>query len=413
MSWEKRRYLETLDPALFRLRYILDPFFLFSRFKNIRSLRELRERFLNLFLYARVRLYPALKTRLSDRATDAKLTLTWGRLRLEKILSLKNPIFPAPAPPDKTPPGAVHLSWNIHIACNYDCTYCFFHGKWKSFVKDNRYLPAEDWIRHWKRFNDRHGPAKIDIAGGEPFTYPGFLDILADIAKRNTVLISTNLSWDIAAFASRIPPGRVEIAASFHPEYADNRPAFLAKIEALHQAGFNASVSMVAFPPLLDQLPRHAAAFMRRGIWVGVQPFRGEIAGRVYPESYTKKSKAALDWMIRGGLADRFLTPRNPPAPQPSEEALDLTPLVLEYQLGRAPTLGKPCNAGVLYGRLQSNGDVTRCAQGVKVGNFFDDNFSFWKKPRPCPFQKCDCINEIIYIQGGPKGPNFANLDSQ
>ena len=403
----KRRYLESGDPRLFRLSFLLDPRFVLARLRSIRSRDELRRRAADLLVLLRLRAHPAAR-RLwewrADRALDAKLER--ARRRAAGAAPSARVAAPAPNPPhplETNAPCAVHLSWNIHIACNYDCVYCFFHGAWDSFAPDNRYLSPEEWIGHWRRFNARHGAARVDIAGGEPFTYPGFVKILADLAARNVVVVSTNLCWDPAVLIGRVPAGRVEIAASFHPEYVPRPDAFIGKIEALRRAGFHANVSMVAYPSFLSGFPALLDAFARRGIGVGVQPFRGRLEGRLYPEAYTPKAKAYLDGVIRGGGERPAVEKPAAGAPSPSSRVDPA--LVVDYQLERASTRGKSCNAGRLYGRLQSNGDVTRCAQGVKVGSFFDESFAFWDRPKPCPFAHCDCINEILYVEGGPLGP--------
>lgn len=78
-------------------------------------------------------------------------------------------------------------------------------------------------------------------------------------------MLGTKLFWAPALFISRIPRGTMEIAASFHPEYAGSQEAFIAKIEVLRRAGFQANVSMVAYPPLLPDLPQRAAVIKGTG----------------------------------------------------------------------------------------------------------------------------------------------------
>jgi MoaA/NifB/PqqE/SkfB family radical SAM enzyme len=332
------------------------------------------------------------------RLRASRLLHAWRARRPASVADM----VPNPASPMEThPPCRIHLSWNIHIECNYDCSYCWFHDHWQEFKAGNRYLPAADWKRHWERFNARYGPAKVDIAGGEPFTYPGFLDILETVGKNNVVLISTNLSWGVERFIARIDPSRVQISASFHPAYVDPR-VFLDKIVRLRRAGFHASASLVAYPTYLHRLLEVVDLFARRGVHLDVQPFRGLWKGRVYPDSYTPAVKSLMERLMSG----RHVRESYPGYPEETlTNRFDTSPLAIEYQLGRKSTLGVRCNAGVLYGRLQSDGAVTRCAQGGFVGDFFDEGFRMGETAEPCPFRFCDCINEVVHIEGAPRGP--------
>jgi MoaA/NifB/PqqE/SkfB family radical SAM enzyme len=412
----------------FRLRNLLNPFFVARRLRETRSLDDLRYRAGNVFRVADGRLEKmfydltgrclpgiiegkkavvhrvrSLLSAQEDMLLDARLRRSEGRfLRRIRARGAAAELVPNPVSPmERHPPCRINLSWNIHVACNYDCTYCWFHGHWAEFEEQNRYLPAEDWKRHWERFNARYGPAKIDIAGGEPFTYPGFLDILENVGKKNVVLISTNLSWGVERFIERIDPSRVEISASFHPMYT-SAPVILEKILRLRRAGFHANVSLVAYPLYLHQLLDIADLFISRGIYLDVQPFRGTWKGRIYPDAYTPAAKELLERLMNGSHIARHY-PAHPEEKRANR--VDTSPLAIEYQLGRKTTRGVRCNAGVLYGRLQANGVMTRCAQGGLVGNFFDEGFRMGEEAEPCPFKFCDCINEVVHIEGAPRGP--------
>lgn len=425
---ESRAFLSRLvDPpeTKFQLRKLLNPFFVARRLRRLRSFDDLRERSRDVLRYAGIvaekrvfeltgRSLPGLKalkksavhryhTALSvpqDALLDAGLRRAAARFARRARVAAE--IVPNPVSPiERNPPCRIQLSWNIHVACNYDCTYCWFHDHWDEFKAGNRYLPAADWKRHWERLNARYGPVKVDIAGGEPFTYPGFLDILETVGKANVVQISTNLSWGVERFIERIDPARVEISASFHPMYAKGE-AILEKILRLRRGGFHANVSLVAYPEYLDRLLDVADLFLSRGVALDVQPFRGTWKGRTYPDAYTPEAKALLERLMNGSI----ITEHYPDFPsEVRANRVESSPLAIEYQLGRKSTRGIRCNAGVLYGRLQADGAVTRCAQGGYVGNFFDENFSMGADAEPCPFKFCDCLNEVVHIEGAPRGP--------
>lgn len=427
----------TESPPKFRLLRLFDPAYLASRFKDIRSPVDLIRRIANIFVYVYYqgehayyeltgRFWPRTRDWTAEKARDVRTAMqqAWRRLRaiqrdriFDARLTSARLAFAArrrvasrtmeqipepPSPIERNPLCRYEFSWNIHVACNYDCTYCWFHDHWDEFKANNIYRPAEEWTRHWARFNERYGPAKIDIAGGEPFTYPQFLEILEAIGKKNVIVISTNLSWGVERFLQRIDPDHVEIAASLHPEFVGSEQVFLEKLIKLRKAGFHANASLVAYPPFLPRLHDILEPFLSRGIFVDVQPFRGEFDGRLYPQSYTRGSERLVGDMIGGAYRKEFYPELEL---KPKTHRIETSPLVLEYQLGRKSTLGIPCNAGVFYGRIQSNGDVTRCAQGGYVGNFLSDDFTMGREAEPCPFKHCDCINEIVYIQDGPLGP--------
>lgn len=429
-AWDAANRLLQPPETPFRLRKLLNPVFVARRLREIKSSGDLLERLRGVARYSGERLDRAFFERTGrtlpgvselkkgaahrfnsllsvpqDALLDARLRQAAGRFsrragerRSRAAEVVRNPVSPI----ERHPPCRIHLSWNIHVACNYDCAYCWFHGHWEEFKAGNRYLQAAEWARHWERLNDRYGPVKVDIAGGEPFTYPGFLEILESVGRRNVVLVSTNLSWGVERFIDRVDSARVEIAASFHPMYA-RAEAILEKILRLRKAGFHANVSLVAYPEYLHLLLEHADVFLSRGVSIDIQPFRGTWKGRIYPDAYTPTARALLERLMSGRHADEHY-PEFPK--ERRENRLETSPLAIEYQLGRKPTRGIPCNAGALYGRLQADGAVTRCAQGGYVGSFFDENFRMGEDAEPCPFKFCDCLNEVVHIEGGPRGPS-------
>ena len=103
----------------------------------------------------------------------------------------------------------LRVLWKYHPFCNYKCPYCFpvsnISGGSDDYVKRSK----EENIFCWDRFNRKYGPAQIDILGGEPFTSPDFPDILAAVSVKNTVVVTTNLSWDPKLIIGKVNPARV------------------------------------------------------------------------------------------------------------------------------------------------------------------------------------------------------------
>lgn len=315
------------------------------------------------------------------------------------------PAAPVPNPPHPSsalPPPDVRLSWNIHLACNYRCPYCWSVNGGAEHAGGGVQLTPDGWAAHWDRFNDRYGRAEIYIGGGEPFLYPGFAEIAARLSERNVVGVITNLHWDPALAARRLDPARVAFSASYHAAAAGPAEAFAEKICRLRRAGFNTTASIVAYPPDLPELPGRVDAFMARGIFPVVQPFRGAWRGGQYPGAYTRAERRLTDWLAGGGFLKHYPGLARPAGGPPGGPGDDFA---RGYMLAPRRTRGLPCEAGRLYGRLQANGDMLRCSQGGFVSNFFDKDFSMAGSAEPCPFRTCECPNEVVYVEGGPCGP--------
>ena len=414
----------------FRLALLFKPSYIVPRLRSIRSPREAARRAADLARYlalgagnclyaargAFMRAWPGAAEdvrwawRAGRSAALAPVRLAAGlrrELRLYRAVAGYKATkgrerVPNPPPPSAGKPvPAVHLSWNIHVACNYDCPYCWFHGRWGEFAGGSVSLSPAEWARHWDRFNDRHGAAEIHIAGGEPFIYPGFAEIAAGLSRRNVLYVITNLSWDPADVIGKLDPARVGFSASYHAAAAGPADAFAEKVLRLRRAGFHATASIVAYPPYLEGLPAAADAFLSRGIYAVVQPFRGEWRGGAYPGAYTRAERALVGWLARGGHLAAYGAAAAPAAGMRGETE----DFGREYMLAPRRTRGLACDAGRAYGRLQFNGDMIRCSQGGYVGNFLKEDFSMAASAAPCPFRRCECVNEVVYVEGGPYGP--------
>ncbi len=409
----------------FRLRFLINPAYLAARLREIESARDFVSRLWNILRHIGFRLRDKYSALIYNALVPA-IRISWTQLvkplrlfrdaRSDAALSVAIKNFQPRRRPDfiKNPPSPLtaggeerpRISWNIHLSCNYDCLYCWFHGGWKMYHGKAVVLGVKEWGFHWARFNARHGPAHIEISGGEPFTYPGFVDILAMLTRHNSLSVSTNFAWDPSDIVGRIDPSKVGFSCSFHPEFAPSVDAFAEKILRLRKAGFHSTAAIVAHPPCLEKLVHWNDSFFSRGIHVTVQPFRGYWKGAYYPIAYTAAAKRALAWFINGEYLP-FYPPEVVSAAISGFSALDsaVPGMITCYQLNLTNTLGRLCNSGRLYGRLQFNGDMQRCSQGGYVGKFLNDDFRMYDKAQPCPFSSCQCSNETIYTQGGPLGP--------
>lgn len=254
----------------------------------------------------------------------------------------------------------IRVTWNIHWSCNYRCSYCFFDRKWTEYAGRNAYRSAEDWMSHWRRLHERYGRAYVVINGGEPFAYPGFLELLRRLSGIHwPVNVTTNGSLHLEEYARSIDHSRVSISLSLHPQFED-AAAFLDKVASLREAGAAIGcLNLVAYPPFLKDLPGIVERFRASGESLKVVPFIGRFRGVEYPAGYTREDL---------GMAQGWLESKR-----------------------RKGTL---CPAGHSSALLLPDGSVTRCGQvgdpGV-FGSFFDPGFSLLPSPMPCDREVCPC----------------------
>ncbi len=303
----------------------------------------------------------------------------------------------------------IRALWLLHPFCNYKCSYCWMHiPNRPMFDGEEGYIrkSPQDYSLYWKRFNQRYGPAKIEVLGGEPFLYSDFPDILEDISVKNAVSVVTNLSWEPEAVIGRINPKKVIFVASYHPEDAPSIEKFIDKIIALQRAGFFITAGVVAWPPHLPKIPSMLKKFYDKGIRVLVEPFVGARMGRVYPQSYTDFEKKAIKDLNSGKYMERYNYENEVIGEWREDEYRggNEMDLATSFQLSNASPKGKPCNAGRSYCRILYNGEVMRCFQGGGLGNFFSGEFSLLDQPEPCPFDKCECIGENLCFEGVEDG---------
>lgn len=266
--------------------------------------------------------------------------------------------------------------WIILESCNYRCPYCFYDGSWDENTNAKN-LPAEQWIQCWENFFQKHGRTNIFITGGEPFTYPGFIQMIKELSRKNTISIFTNLSWEVQSFFDQIYPAKVNLIANFHPQFTDSE-SFIEKALFLDKSDFISSLTVcsVAYPPNLGKIKEFSDRIKSKGIHFLLIPFWGIYNGVVYPEGYNEKEKEALKCMQQELLPIWFGQYK------------------LECQLKKQITLGKMCSAGHVYFAIYPDASVIRCRSGGFMGNFSDKKFTLFKTPTPCQFDNCICLGE-------------------
>jgi len=269
----------------------------------------------------------------------------------------------------------IAFNWDIHWVCNYRCPYCWFHGQWEKISNKNIYPDIKRVIGAWDNIYSKYGEVKLSITGGEPFLYPKFDILISEVSKKHKIEIITNLSVDISRFLAQIRENNVTVNPSFHPSFADFS-GFADRLESLRARDMVRSVTCVAWPEIIKEIPEIKRKFKERGVDLSLQAFFGEYNGIKYPEGYSEEEIAAVypDLGKRGGK---------------------------KFQAAPAVTKGKLCYAGVIYGVIQPDGTVLRCggheASNKFVGNLFDDGFKLWDAPVPCNSEMCPC-NEWAFL---------------
>lgn len=279
----------------------------------------------------------------------------------------------------KIPPYRVFYTWDIHYACDYRCSYCFFSKEWDELAKKNRYQGINKWKDIWDRIYERYGSGHIHISGGEPFIYPSFLDLVVYLTEKYTVEFDTNLSFDVEEFVSTVKPDKVKFATAFHPEFVD-LDTFLKKTLFLKEKGYDLGVNYVAYPLQLGKLKEYKETFGSNHISFDIMPFRGKYQGREYPKGYSEEEKELI----------RNCDPRTGTRMLESYSGED------EKKLSPK---GKICRMGQRYTKIHPDGTAYRCClikeQGI-LGNLIDGTFSLYEEPKVCEYDKCPCWVAMI-----------------
>ncbi len=259
------------------------------------------------------------------------------------------------------------FAWDIHYKCNFRCPYCWFYKDWARLGVRNLYLSPDEWMEHWKRIHDSYGETKIEIVGGEPFIYPGFIELVKKLSCLHSIKVTTNLSGNIEQFVKEIDPERVELDLNFHALFIDLETV-IKKTLLIKQAGFKAGICYLAYPPQMYKIKSLSERFQEEGIGFALAAFWGEHDGKKYPEAYREEEKQMLRPFI--GDIDR-----------------------ISYHLNAQSPKGKLCNAGYKYADIQADGNVVRCAPlgNESIGNITDKNFRLLDKPYPCDSDSCPC----------------------
>jgi len=262
--------------------------------------------------------------------------------------------------------GKISFAWDIHYKCNFRCPYCWFFDNWAQQARRNLYLTTKEWMAIWRRIFDKYGETHIAITGGEPFIYPNFIELVKELSSLHIVKITTNMSGNIEEFIRKISPRRVYLDLNFHAAFVPDLNEFIQKVKLLHNAGFDAGVCYLAYPPQLAMTNFYKKRFEESGIRFALAAFWGKYGGKKYPISYSNEEREIIKPFL-GDVAR------------------------MDYHLNAASPKGKLCNAGYKYANIQGDGAVVRCAQYASqpIGNIADPEFCLLDNPSPCEKDFC------------------------
>jgi MoaA/NifB/PqqE/SkfB family radical SAM enzyme len=290
-------------------------------------------------------------------------------------------------------PWTTEIDWHLTNRCNFDCEYCFPQIRWVLNRTDLDEPSPAEVARAFDRFD---GPCLIHMSGGEPFLFPGFVELCRRLTVDHTISINTNLSATdvIHDFSGAVPPGQVrQITAAIHVRESERVGRtfedYAANVHRLRQAGFSVDPLYVLHPTLIRRVEDDVARLSDLGIRdTGVKVFKGVWEGKEYPEAYRDTERELL---VRLGGSYGYTA---------------------DYLAGIRKTFrGTPCTAGATSFKVTVRGDVQRCATvPASYGNIFDGTFQGAPGPRPCTARRVKVVSQCLRYSHGGQVPATSEL---
>jgi MoaA/NifB/PqqE/SkfB family radical SAM enzyme len=292
------------------------------------------------------------------------------------------------------PPWELEFDWHLTNRCNFFCEYC--HPQIR-YVLNRKNLDEPTPELVVRRFDEIGQTCLVHMSGGEPFMFPGFVELCAGLTRRHHISINTNLSSeDVPAFAATVAPDRVaKIVAAIHMPERERLGAELAVYArnylALRNAGFDVTALYVLWPPLLGRVGDDIAQLKELGVdHVRAKVFKGVHQGRRFPEGYTE---AERDTILANSGEYVFNRP---------------------YMDGMLSFRGQACTAGVTSFKVTVTGDVRRCASvAAGYGNLYDGTFHPADTNDPCPAKRVLVLSQCLSYLVDPPAHTAADLDDE
>lgn len=271
------------------------------------------------------------------------------------------------------------IDWHLTNRCNFFCTYCFPQIR---AVLNRKSLDEPEPAAIARAFEQFAGPCLIHMSGGEPFLFPGFVELVERLAEQHYISINTNLSTTelVGDFVAAVPPKRVsEIVAAVHVVERERLGLSLADYASnflnLERSGFPVKPLYVMHPAQFDRVESDLRTLAGLGVRkTQVKVFKGVFGGKEYPESYSEQERETL-----ASIGTEY----------------DFTDA---YLAGiRQSFKGLACTAGTSSFKVDVRGEVRRCATvPTSYGNLFDGSFQPDTAPRPCSASKVKVVSQCL-----------------
>ncbi len=182
-----------------------------------------------------------------------------------------------------------YIATFLTLACNLDCSYCInLHedpGGGRGRIV-TRHMGMADWVGAINRI-DTQGRMPITLQGGEPTVFKHFYDIMERVDTRHRFDLLTNLQFDPAVFARRVPKilfsreaPYAPIRVSYHPGQ-NTMEELLPKALALQESGFRVGLYGVLFPPQREHILEVQEKAQKAGLDFRTKEYLGKGAGHL------------------------------------------------------------------------------------------------------------------------------------
>jgi len=260
--------------------------------------------------------------------------------------------------------------------CNYSCEYCIAGQTDKTRLNHN--FNAVRYLEIIKVLTTLPFSMNIRIGVvGEFFLSHELIKggrILSNSENVKHLNLITNLSFDCqkyTEFLAAYDHQKLAIVASYHPTQIKSKSMWIRTAQQMNQK-FDFAVVLVAYPPLLKELPDLVNELKQEGIEVFVQGYIGQYGDKQYPNSYTIEEKSLLKKIMYSRHDYEF------------------------FINCKRPGL---CNAGFKSIYVNEGGNVYSCGmgKGVNLGNLLESSeIYFFDGPRPCIHPSCLCDTENV-----------------
>lgn len=171
--------------------------------------------------------------------------------------------------------------------CNMNCKMCYVRKSKEEQEEEGSLLKTVDWIKIAKEAVDQ-GLLYLLITGGEPFLYPGVLELLEELNKLGLVIsLNTNgtlITEEVVERLTKFPPVKINITLygasnETYSKLCQNPNGFDQVMNAIHllkDKGFNIKLNCSVTPYNKQDLPEMIKIAERENLII-------ETAGYMFP----------------------------------------------------------------------------------------------------------------------------------